>query len=112
MWVFSTAAGPQNDSQLHSTTTRETIMTAKTAIPFKGKFRDDYLDLVMKFPMASLTSRLMWAYWPPTSDCGSSVRWHRVEETEDALMAETERRSKKTVRSETGDLPITTPRDY
>lgn len=31
-------------------------MATKTAIPFKGKVRDDYLDLVMKFPLTSLKS--------------------------------------------------------
>jgi HTH-type transcriptional regulator / antitoxin HigA len=31
-------------------------MAPKTKIPFKGKVRDDYLDLVMKFPLTSLKS--------------------------------------------------------
>ena len=31
-------------------------MATKIAIQFKGKVRDDYLDLVMKFPLTSLKS--------------------------------------------------------
>jgi HTH-type transcriptional regulator/antitoxin HigA len=36
-------------------------MATKTAIPFKGKVRDDYLDLVMKFPLTSLKSEEQFA---------------------------------------------------
>ena len=31
-------------------------MATKTSSQFKGKVRDDYLELVMKFPLASLKS--------------------------------------------------------
>jgi len=31
-------------------------MVTKTSVPFKGKVRDDYLDLVGKFPLTSLKS--------------------------------------------------------
>jgi HTH-type transcriptional regulator/antitoxin HigA len=32
------------------------MMSTKTSSQFKGKIRDDYLELVMKFPLASLKS--------------------------------------------------------
>jgi HTH-type transcriptional regulator/antitoxin HigA len=54
--VLRAAATTQGYSQQYSTQTKETIMATKTSSQFKGKIRDDYLELVLKFPVISLKS--------------------------------------------------------
>jgi HTH-type transcriptional regulator / antitoxin HigA len=53
--MLPTAARVQGNSQRYPTPTESTIMVTKTS-QFKGKVRDDYLELVLKFPLASLRS--------------------------------------------------------
>jgi hypothetical protein len=56
MRVLPATANRQGDSQRHSTPTEGTIMVIKTRSQLKGKVRDDYLGLVLKFPPASIKS--------------------------------------------------------
>jgi HTH-type transcriptional regulator / antitoxin HigA len=55
MWVLP-ATATQNDSQRYPTQTEKIEMSTKTSSQFKGKVRDDYLELVLNFPLASLKS--------------------------------------------------------
>jgi HTH-type transcriptional regulator/antitoxin HigA len=54
MWLLPTAAGTQGEPKRDSTQKEGAIMHVKTS--FKGKTREDYLELIMKFPLASLKS--------------------------------------------------------
>jgi HTH-type transcriptional regulator/antitoxin HigA len=56
MRVFRTATNPEGRSHQSSTQAKETIVATKNTAQFKGKVRDDYLGLVVKFPLTSLKS--------------------------------------------------------